>query len=352
VAVNTIHDRVNRAETGNLRHATWLGDEMATQAGLDIQSPVFANDLWNAAQQGYSLDPAMGLRKFGPHHVVLKTSLSNIRITRFFAGESEVKIVDPSRISLVEAVGCQVEFIRPTQIVRIPPTAEQLDCDGAQMRIASSTVCKRYISEMDLLRLQKALLLARRSRVAEAGGHDRRAALLRARVFTRPILESATQNHVDSCNNEIELTARNLTHPLCKLLLVERDNKRNVGDGVLWKTGYACGQDEISWRVTPLEITCERDTHNGPDATGIHGVALNDQHGTPIARSGPYRLHQIGPPDLTLRYHQSVRLNTRRAASARNTSGSCTPTSATTRFMRSVTRSGAWWPTNSVSARQ
>jgi hypothetical protein len=115
LSFNTIHDRVNRAETGNLRHATWLGDEMATQAGLDIESPVFAKDLWNAAQQGYSLDPAMGLRKFGPHHVVLKTSLSNIRITTFFAGESEVKIVDPSRISLVEAVGCQVEFIRPTQ---------------------------------------------------------------------------------------------------------------------------------------------------------------------------------------------------------------------------------------------
>ena len=50
---------------------------------------------------------------------------------------------------------------RTTQIVRIPPTAEQLDCDGAQMRIVSSIVCKRYISEMDLLRLQKALLLAR-----------------------------------------------------------------------------------------------------------------------------------------------------------------------------------------------
>lgn len=50
---------------------------------------------------------------------------------------------------------------RTTEIVRIAPTAEQLDIDGAQMQIVSTIVRKRYISEMDLLRLQKALLLAR-----------------------------------------------------------------------------------------------------------------------------------------------------------------------------------------------
>jgi hypothetical protein len=49
----------------------------------------------------------IGVRKFGPHHVVLNTSLSNLRLTTFFAGESEVKIVDPSRVSQVEAVGCR-----------------------------------------------------------------------------------------------------------------------------------------------------------------------------------------------------------------------------------------------------
>ncbi len=50
---------------------------------------------------------------------------------------------------------------RATEIVRVPPTAEQLDIEIAQMRIVSSVLGKRYISEMDLLRLQKALLLAR-----------------------------------------------------------------------------------------------------------------------------------------------------------------------------------------------
>jgi hypothetical protein len=115
LSFNTIHDRVKRSETEGLRHGTWLADEMARQAGLDIESPGFATDLWHAAQQAYSLDPVMGIRKFGPHHVVVKTSLSNIRLTTFFAGESEVKIIDPSRVSLVEAVGCQVEFIPPVE---------------------------------------------------------------------------------------------------------------------------------------------------------------------------------------------------------------------------------------------
>ncbi len=50
---------------------------------------------------------------------------------------------------------------RTTEIVRIAPTAEQLDIDQAQMQIVSTIVRKKYISEMDLLRLQKALLLAR-----------------------------------------------------------------------------------------------------------------------------------------------------------------------------------------------
>jgi hypothetical protein len=115
LSFNTIHDRVKRSETEGLRHETWLGDTMAAQAGLDIESPGFAKDLWHAAQQGYSLDPVIGVREFGPHHVVVKTPLSNIRLTTFFAGASEVKIIDPSRLSLVEAVGCQVDFIPPME---------------------------------------------------------------------------------------------------------------------------------------------------------------------------------------------------------------------------------------------
>lgn len=50
---------------------------------------------------------------------------------------------------------------RTTELRRIPPTDEQLDIDLAQRKIIGSIVSKRYISEMDLLRLQKALLICR-----------------------------------------------------------------------------------------------------------------------------------------------------------------------------------------------
>ena len=66
LSFNTIHDRLKRCETGGLRDGTWVGDELATQAGLDIQSAGFARDLWHAAQQSYSLAPVMGAVKFGP----------------------------------------------------------------------------------------------------------------------------------------------------------------------------------------------------------------------------------------------------------------------------------------------
>lgn len=50
---------------------------------------------------------------------------------------------------------------RTTEIVRITPTGEQADLHGEHMRIVSSIVRKKYLTEMDLLRLQKALLMCR-----------------------------------------------------------------------------------------------------------------------------------------------------------------------------------------------
>ncbi len=52
---------------------------------------------------------------------------------------------------------------RTTEILRIPPTDEQLELHGAHMRVVSTIINKAYISEMDLLRLQKALLMSRMS---------------------------------------------------------------------------------------------------------------------------------------------------------------------------------------------
>ena len=50
---------------------------------------------------------------------------------------------------------------RTTELRRIPPTEEQLSIHNGQRKIIQSIISKRYISEMDLLRLQKALLICR-----------------------------------------------------------------------------------------------------------------------------------------------------------------------------------------------
>ena len=50
---------------------------------------------------------------------------------------------------------------RTDEVIRIAPTAEQFDINRAQKMIIQSIVNKSYISEMDLLRLQKALLVCR-----------------------------------------------------------------------------------------------------------------------------------------------------------------------------------------------
>lgn len=52
---------------------------------------------------------------------------------------------------------------RTTEIVRIPPTDEQMELHGSHMRVVQMITRKAYISEMDLLRLQKALLMCRMS---------------------------------------------------------------------------------------------------------------------------------------------------------------------------------------------
>jgi superfamily II DNA or RNA helicase len=50
---------------------------------------------------------------------------------------------------------------RTTEIIRIPPTDEQLGLHAAHMQIVCSITRKKFISEMDLLRLQKHLLMCR-----------------------------------------------------------------------------------------------------------------------------------------------------------------------------------------------
>jgi superfamily II DNA or RNA helicase len=50
---------------------------------------------------------------------------------------------------------------RTTEVLRIPPTEEQLVLHNSQKKVIQSILRKRFLTEMDLLRLQKALLICR-----------------------------------------------------------------------------------------------------------------------------------------------------------------------------------------------
>jgi SNF2 family DNA or RNA helicase len=50
---------------------------------------------------------------------------------------------------------------RTSHILRIPPTEEQLEMQKSHRKIIQTIIQKRYLTEMDLLRLQKALLMCR-----------------------------------------------------------------------------------------------------------------------------------------------------------------------------------------------
>jgi hypothetical protein len=109
LSFNTIHDRTKRCETGFLNDGTWLADRLAGKAGLGIKSDGFTHRLWTAATTAFSLERRIAQWKFGPHFVIVRTPITNIRLTTFFAGEAEVRLVDPSRIEVLETVGCTVE---------------------------------------------------------------------------------------------------------------------------------------------------------------------------------------------------------------------------------------------------
>jgi hypothetical protein len=109
LSFNSIHDRTKRAETGHLHDGTWLTDQLAVQHGLDLENDRRARALWSATHQSFALRSWVSTNKFGPNRVVCRTPVSNIRITTFFAGEHEVRVIDPARVELLDAIGCNVK---------------------------------------------------------------------------------------------------------------------------------------------------------------------------------------------------------------------------------------------------
>ncbi|MGD0839396.1 MAG: hypothetical protein ABSB49_22400 [Polyangia bacterium] len=105
---NSIHDRAARSETTHIRDRSFMTDHIARQHQLDVVNPGFARALWRGTHESFSLARWVAERKFGPSYVVAKAPLDNIRITSFFAGEQEARIIDPRRVEVLETRGCRV----------------------------------------------------------------------------------------------------------------------------------------------------------------------------------------------------------------------------------------------------
>jgi len=114
VSFNSIHDRAKRCETSHILDQTWVSDEIAEANGLKIAGVGLAPELWRAANQSFTLRRWVAEAKFGPHFVKCRTPIGNVRITTFFAGEHEARIIDPDLVEFVESQGCRVERHGPS----------------------------------------------------------------------------------------------------------------------------------------------------------------------------------------------------------------------------------------------
>jgi len=100
---NGAHCNVSRTETGYFNDRSFLLGKLCESADLDL-NPSISRLLYS----GYALEEWCAARKFGPNYVKLRTPLTNIRITTFVCNETEVKVIDPNKLEVMECVGCKV----------------------------------------------------------------------------------------------------------------------------------------------------------------------------------------------------------------------------------------------------
>ena len=100
---NGAHCNVSRTETGYFKDRSFLLGRLCESAGLDL-NPSISRLLYS----GYALEEWCAARKFGPNYVKLRTPLTNIRITTFVCNETEVKVIDPNKLEVMECVGSKV----------------------------------------------------------------------------------------------------------------------------------------------------------------------------------------------------------------------------------------------------
>ncbi len=108
------------------------------------------------------------------------------------------------------------------------------------------------------------------------------------------------------------------------------------------------GEQHVARCVGPAQIAGQGHADDGSQPAPVEGVALDDDYRPAKPRPGSRGLRQLNPADVTLGDHHSARCRICLAAAVRKPSSS--PTSSQTRFIVSVTSSGAWRATYSSRA--
>ena len=103
---NAVHCNVSRSETGWFNDRSFMLDDLCVEAGLEPDP-----EITSLVYSGYAFEDWCSIRKFGPNYVKFRTPLTNIRITTFVCNETEVKVIDPNKLEVVQAVGCTVREV-------------------------------------------------------------------------------------------------------------------------------------------------------------------------------------------------------------------------------------------------
>ena len=105
LSFNIAHCNIARTETSFLNDRSGILNEWIEKYGLDPQMEAIHSMFYS----GYSLNEWCAKGKFGPNYVKFKCPATNIRITTFICNEAEVKVIDPNKLEIIEAVGCRIK---------------------------------------------------------------------------------------------------------------------------------------------------------------------------------------------------------------------------------------------------
>jgi hypothetical protein len=168
----------------------------------------------------------------------------------------------------------------------------------------------------------------------------------------RPRCSLPSKNHIHSGQHKLQFRLGQLAHPYCQLGLVKSHNLRDIRHRFLGKSGRGFRKKNVTRRGRPLHVARQCNTDGSRDSTPVQSITLYDQYGAAKSRLRSAWFTKIRPPHLALRdRHHSLRSSVRRAARDANPSAGSF-TSSRTRFIASVTLSGAWRATYSLSAHE